>query len=332
MGNKAQKKAILVRQQAMTQLVLLEQGFLVLEAKDCLEGVRLCLQHWPDLIIADINSPDFGGLAMLQVMQLLSVPVPLVLTGFDPADKQLEGNFENLLAVLMEREIESELGPLLLEKFGQFHLPPQRYSYQLSEHEWCSLLSCDPKPRLLIAEGSDWFRKLKLMRLDQQEEFYLFSAQDGISAVLKALLVKPDLILADLALPGIDGPQMSQLFYIFNRPFPILFLVAQADLIREQQARNIQGVLGVVSQNVLREEKAFLTLVRDQLKMARTLKASLEETYDQGGMEELLKPGEGRGLFMPGSGFMKLGAPYRPNSELLGKVSKNQPGLGGLVK
>jgi DNA-binding response OmpR family regulator len=59
-------------------------------------------------------------------------------------------------------------------------------------------------PKILIIEDDKFLRELIVRKL-AEEEFEIVGAVDGEEGVKKAKDAKPDLILLDLILPGIDG-------------------------------------------------------------------------------------------------------------------------------
>jgi len=58
--------------------------------------------------------------------------------------------------------------------------------------------------KILIVEDDKFVRELIFQKL-AEEKFDVFAAKDGEEGVEKAESEKPDLILLDLILPGIDG-------------------------------------------------------------------------------------------------------------------------------
>ncbi|MGE4555155.1 MAG: response regulator transcription factor [Candidatus Paceibacterota bacterium] len=60
-------------------------------------------------------------------------------------------------------------------------------------------------PKILIVEDDKFLRELLLSRLSKEKEFSIVVAQDGEEGFRKAKEEKPDLVLLDLILPGMDG-------------------------------------------------------------------------------------------------------------------------------
>ncbi|OGG95091.1 MAG: hypothetical protein A2527_07910 [Candidatus Lambdaproteobacteria bacterium RIFOXYD2_FULL_50_16] len=319
------KNLLLINQPIEVHLIAQEAQLPVMEAEHNLEGIRKIIRYRPDLVIANVDEIEFGGLVMMHVLNLIQICPSVILIFEKKAPEGLKEEFANILNILPRAELGAQLPSLLAQPLPRNK--PTDYPYHLKEHEWCSLLSAKTKTRILVAEDSTWFRKLNLMLLDQTEQYHLFSATDGMDAILKALLIRPDLILADVSMPGVDGVEMSQLLYIIDQPFPILFLTALQDQESQRRAKNIEGVLGFVDKTLLRDPKAFIAQIEWALKMARTLKSSFEATFEKGQMDALMRPGKDRGIFLPGSGFMSIGSRYSPGTFLESRIAQKKAKL-----
>ena len=59
--------------------------------------------------------------------------------------------------------------------------------------------------KILIVEDDRFLRELIVKKLSNEEDFEIFEAFDGEVGIKKINEVKPDLVLLDLILPGIDG-------------------------------------------------------------------------------------------------------------------------------
>jgi CheY-like chemotaxis protein len=71
---------------------LVQKGFTILEAKDGIEGMKVALSEYPDLIILDVRMPKMDGMAMMHQLREDSwgkeVPI-IILTNYDISDAQL---------------------------------------------------------------------------------------------------------------------------------------------------------------------------------------------------------------------------------------------------
>ena len=63
----------------------------------------------------------------------------------------------------------------------------------------------------------------------EQEGFRAVLVADGRSGYEKAMLLKPDLILVDLRLPGMSGAELQDKLIAEGRRIPMIFLTAVSD-------------------------------------------------------------------------------------------------------
>ena len=59
--------------------------------------------------------------------------------------------------------------------------------------------------KILVAEDDEVARQLLCLTLERQG-FQVLTAEDGLKAYELALLLRPDLIITDVSMPGADGP------------------------------------------------------------------------------------------------------------------------------
>lgn len=85
--------------------------------------------------------------------------------------------------------------------------------------------------KILIVEDDDHIREMVLYIL-QKEEYQVTSVASGEAALSQVISEKPDLIVLDIQLPGINGYQLCQrLSTHFAHPMPlIIMLTDQADV------------------------------------------------------------------------------------------------------
>ncbi len=81
--------------------------------------------------------------------------------------------------------------------------------------------------RILLVEDSNDARKMERIMLEQYG-YEVDEAHDGIEAVEKATINKPDLILMDIAMPHMDGFQATQFLKSFSTTadIPVIVLTA----------------------------------------------------------------------------------------------------------
>jgi DNA-binding NarL/FixJ family response regulator len=87
------------------------------------------------------------------------------------------------------------------------------------------------KYRVLVVEDHEWWRRYIASALEQAARWEVVGAvSDGIEAVQKARDLKPDVILLDVGLPGVDGIQAARRMLAHDPGVRILFVTEQRSL------------------------------------------------------------------------------------------------------
>jgi two-component system OmpR family response regulator len=102
--------------------------------------------------------------------------------------------------------------------------------------------------KVLIVDDEDDLRKIAALSLGRVGGMEVVEATSGSEAVEKAVREKPDVILLDVMMPGVDGP--STLGLLRSLPevaaIPIIFLTAKA-MPREVERLVSLGAKGVIT-------------------------------------------------------------------------------------
>jgi DNA-binding response OmpR family regulator len=94
-----------------------------------------------------------------------------------------------------------------------------------------SVAARKPRPLVLVAEDDEDI--LELVVFDLEDEGYeVLTARDGEAAVALALERRPDLILLDVAMPGLDGYEVTRRLRAdeTTRSTPVVLLTARAQV------------------------------------------------------------------------------------------------------
>jgi DNA-binding NarL/FixJ family response regulator len=100
--------------------------------------------------------------------------------------------------------------------------------------------------RILVVDDSDRFRQFLVLSLRERAEFQLvYEASDGLEAVARAEELKPELILLDVGLPGVNGIEAGRRIRKISPNSKILFvsLESSADVVQEALHLGAQGYL-----------------------------------------------------------------------------------------
>lgn len=299
------KNIITIKQTNEMQEVLYALKYKTMQADDCIDGIRKTIRYIPDLIISDIDVPNLNGLSMARILGLLQINVPIILTSFVEKFKEQALTNDNVFGFLLnttthtaeDKEAMQRQFLDIINNSADRKLPEPVYAYHFRQHEWANLLGISRRKKILVIEDNPSMRTLVLRRLDATDKYDLYSAEDGLEGVCKALLIEPDLILTDIRMPTLDGMAMSQIFYILNKPFPIVFLTIIDDESARIKAKKVAGVLGYMHKKVLKSGPDFVRTVESYMEEAETAKASREEIYQKGEGNALGRASESASTF-----------------------------------
>ncbi len=100
--------------------------------------------------------------------------------------------------------------------------------------------------KILVVDDSDRFRQFLVLSLRRRAEFHcIYEASDGLEAVERAEELKPDLILLDIGLPGVNGIEAGRRIQKVSPSSKILFvsLESSADVVQEALQLGAHGYL-----------------------------------------------------------------------------------------
>lgn len=296
------KKIVLINQKSEVMKVMRKLQLQVMEAQDCVEGIRKIIRFEPHLAIVELDSPNLNGFSMAMILLLLQLKMPLVLTSQTDKYRSKVNSCENIVALVCHRDIRFDLERIIIKELDNYQATQSEYSYSFKQHEWADLFSQSSRKRILIVVEQENILKVTLARLDCSDSYELYSAKDGLEGVLKALLIKPDLILSDIPLPTIGGMMMSQIFFILNKPFPFVFFTAKEDKQVLEKIKKIESVVGILPRKILRDTAALLNYFSQFIEKGEARRIKLSATYQKGEMKTLLKSGKDEGVFALGKG------------------------------
>jgi len=100
--------------------------------------------------------------------------------------------------------------------------------------------------RVLLVDDFESFRRFASLTLQSRPEVQvIFEASDGLQAVEQAEKLKPDLILLDISLPGLNGLDAARQIRRVSPKSKILFLTLQSSADVARKALSL-GALGYV--------------------------------------------------------------------------------------
>ncbi len=180
-------------------------GYRMLEADEAESGLQMAAKHRPDIILMDVNLPGLDGLSATRRLKadpdLAAIPV-IALTGLameGDREKALEaGCMDHITKPIDTRRFLDGLGALLAPapERPQAAAPPK----DAVRRHYSRILVVDDDPmNVKLVEG-----------ILKREGYESLKALDGEEALDKVQRERPDLILLDVMMPGIDGYQVTR--------------------------------------------------------------------------------------------------------------------------
>jgi DNA-binding response OmpR family regulator len=104
------------------------------------------------------------------------------------------------------------------------------------------------KPRLLYVEDDPDIMTITLLALEMADHFEVRAFDNGAGALAALAEFRPDLLLLDVMMPGIDGPCLMR--KVHELPdyvhMPVIFMTAKVQR-QEQETYLAMGAIGVIT-------------------------------------------------------------------------------------
>ena len=209
---------------------LKQEGYDVDTAQDGEEGIKKMTQHAPDIVLLDIIMPKVGGFEVLETMHtykaLSKIPVIIISNSGQPVeierakalgakDYLVKAEFDpqevlqKMEAVLRggvtgRGDAVDELARTIQEsEKGEKNFSKENKDKSGKDEKISSSKSLAGR-KILVVEDDQFLRDLIVRKLED-ESFEVLQAVDGEEGLRDAKENKPDMVLLDLILPGIDG-------------------------------------------------------------------------------------------------------------------------------
>lgn len=192
---------------------LVKEGYEVFTAKDGEEGLEKTQEIKPDLILLDIVMPKKDGFDVLEELRKNKKLIPIIIISnsgqsveiskaiaLGAKDYLVKAEFDPEEVVLKVKKVLNMVGKSA-DKAAK-DLPLESGVKTLFAEERSSR---DPNAKtILIVEDDQFLRNLCIRKL-QKEKFNVLYAVDGEEGLRKIQEEKPDLVLLDILLPGLNG-------------------------------------------------------------------------------------------------------------------------------
>ncbi|MBI2997055.1 MAG: response regulator [Deltaproteobacteria bacterium] len=208
-------------------------GYEVTVAKDGLEAVEMATSELPDLIVIDIRMPKMDGLqAASQIRanpKTKMIPMLAATAKALPEDRQkclASGCDDYIAKPFTHRELGAFIVSLLTRKARA-----EQPAAQTGEK------------RILIIDDNADFSNLVRSRLEETGKYKVQVENEGSSGIDTARTFKPDLILLDVVMPDIGGPEVAEQLRDDKEMarIPVVFLTS---IVSEEEVKSHGGLIG----------------------------------------------------------------------------------------
>ncbi|MEO1816006.1 MAG: response regulator [Acetobacterium sp.] len=239
--------------------LLEESGYTIKVARDAKEAFKIMEEVIPDAMVLDLMMPGIDGFELLHTLReaepTAHVPV-LILTAKHITRDELKDLTKNNIHQLIQKgdvnrdELKKAIASMLYPETREKTV--KRWEARTDQH----------KPLVLAVEDNpDNMITVKALLNDH---FRVLEAADGQESIELAKQFRPDLILMDIALPGIDGIQAFKA--IRNLPglenTPVIALTASA-MTQDREGILAQGFDAFIPKPII--EREFLKVIQEVL-------------------------------------------------------------------
>lgn len=190
-----------------------QEGYTVFSAQDGEQGLAEFEKVSPDLVLLDIVMPKMNGYEVLDALQQKygkskMPPVIIISNSGQPVeiDKALNLGARDYIvkAQFTPEEVMNKVDTLMGAVQGHAKTETPSVEKTDAPQEAQPVPKKDAEARVLIIEDDQFLRDLLTTKLEK-ENFEVIAAIDGPGGLEKISNSRPDVVLLDIILPGIDG-------------------------------------------------------------------------------------------------------------------------------
>jgi two-component system cell cycle response regulator len=184
----------------LVRALLLKDSYRVLEAGNAETGLVLAREGKPDLILMDIQLPGMDGLSAVGILKKdpLFQKIPIVALTSYAMDGDVEKAKEAGCDGYLTKPVDTRFFSDTIRRFLQEGPPSPP-----------NLPDRSPRKKILIVDDEPLNVKLLDAHLPS-DQYEVFRAHNGPECLKQASSARPDLILLDIMMPGMDGYEVTR--------------------------------------------------------------------------------------------------------------------------
>jgi DNA-binding NtrC family response regulator len=195
--------------------ILTKKGYEVISAIGGEQALQLMTKSKPDLIILDYAMPGMDGLAFLKRLRSFDTELPVImLTGF--GDDQTEHEAKKLgVNEFLRKGVGVDL---FIESINRFVDPKQLTQKEARKIGYIMVVDDDPDIREL------------LKRFLTKKDYDVVCVENAEKALAKIKERKPNLILLDINMPGMDGLTALKKFKEIDKNLGVIMISGNTEV------------------------------------------------------------------------------------------------------
>ncbi len=232
-------------------------GVDLLWAKNGHEGLRLALSKFPQLMLVNTRLPDLDGIALVRLLQALELKITAIYVAEPSEFLKHKGQLPPVLGTCWTNRIHEDLPALVKTALEE----PRVYTdvqLKMVYAEFVALLAKPERKKILLASTAAVLRSLH-GQLDAKNHYALFQAQDGREALIKAVALQPDLILASSELAMLPAEEFVLLTEMLAPKSKLVMLTPSQDPRLQELAKNYPQISEIWNSGQCMADRKFFT-------------------------------------------------------------------------
>ena len=264
----------------LIKTLLMPTEYQIITAKNGIEGVRKALRHHPDLITLDVEMPFVNGFAMMRILTVMRLRIPTIFVTVREDIHKYIKKYPDIVDACNKSDLKTRLLELVVKVISNKEHPYYDFEYNLTQREIMELLGKSDRKKILVVDREKEDLERMIHILESTELYEIYQAENGQEALIKSVLIKPDLILTEIELPEIDVITLAQILYIVGYPFPLAIVSAKEKIEKVHKLKKLEGTRGYLEKKrVLGDPAFFKAQVEELAEITQSDKEKIKTSY-----------------------------------------------------